>query len=169
VIYWLKEAWADGSKCFTFEPLDFIAKLLPLIPPPRVNLTRYHGAWAAHSAIREKVVPNPAEADRRGQLALPLPRRKKPKKKGGASATGGGAGSDYRCGREYPVGARAPRLSWSELSAKTFSVDTLACERCGYSPLRVVAVAVAPTREQLEAVRHPGAVFAAVSWRSRVV
>ena len=44
VICWLREAWADGSKCFTFEPLDFIAKLLPLVPPPRVNMTRYFGA-----------------------------------------------------------------------------------------------------------------------------
>jgi hypothetical protein len=33
VIYWLKEAWSDGSKCVIFEPLDFVSKLLPLAPP----------------------------------------------------------------------------------------------------------------------------------------
>ena len=26
VVYWLKTPWVDGSKCFAFEPLDFIAK-----------------------------------------------------------------------------------------------------------------------------------------------
>ena len=44
------------------------------------------------------------------------------------------------------------------MAAKTFSVDTLACERCGASPLRVVAVVRASTGEQLEAVGHPVAV-----------
>ena len=67
----------------------------------------------------------------------------------------------------YHGGGRGNRLSWSELAARTFSVDTLVCERCGYSPLRVIAVVAAPTREQLEAVRHPGASFAVFSMRSR--
>jgi len=167
VIYWLKEAWADGSKCVTFEPLDFISKLLPLIPPPRANLIRYHGAWGPNAAIREQVVPRPGDADRRGQLALPLARRKKRKKKVGASAAGGGAGNDYRCGREYPVRARPPRISWSELSSKTFGIDVEECRRCRYTPMRVVAVVASPTREQLEAVRHPGASFVVLSVRSR--
>ena len=37
-----------------FEPLDFIARLAALVPNPRVNLTRYHGAidmnWRAESS-----------------------------------------------------------------------------------------------------------------------
>ena len=70
-------------------------------------------------------------------------------------------------GGVYQGGARLNRISWCDLAAKTISIDTLGCERCGYSPVRVVAVVAAPTREQLEAVRHPGAEFAAVSWRSR--
>jgi hypothetical protein len=70
VTYWLKEAWADGSTCVTFDPLDFVAKLLPLIPPPRANLIRYHGAWAPHAAIRKLVVPPASPAS--GQLFLPL-------------------------------------------------------------------------------------------------
>ena len=74
---------------------------------------------------------------------------------------------DSIAGGEYQGGGRPPRMSWSELSAKTFSIDTLGCERCGYSPLRVVAVVATPTREQLEAVLHPVAVFAALSMRSR--
>ena len=55
----------------------------------------------------------------------------------------------------------------SELAARTFSVDTLRCERCGYSPIRVIAVVTAPTREQLEAVRHPEGGFKVLPERSR--
>ena len=29
-----------------FEPLDFISKLIALIPTPRVNLTRFHGVFS---------------------------------------------------------------------------------------------------------------------------
>ena len=38
-----------------FEPLDFIARLAALVPSPRVNLTRYHGAidmnWRPESSL----------------------------------------------------------------------------------------------------------------------
>ena len=38
-----------------FEPLDFIARLAALVPKPRVNLTRFHGVFAPHSAHRAQV------------------------------------------------------------------------------------------------------------------
>jgi hypothetical protein len=40
-----------------FEPLDFIARLAALVPKPRVHLTRYHGVFAPHSALRAQVTP----------------------------------------------------------------------------------------------------------------
>lgn len=40
-----------------FEPLDFIAKLAALMPKPRTNLTRYHGALAPNSKHRIHVTP----------------------------------------------------------------------------------------------------------------
>ena len=40
-----------------FEPLDFIARLAALIPPPRINLTRYHGVFAPNSQHRALVTP----------------------------------------------------------------------------------------------------------------
>lgn len=126
VAYWLKEAWADGSTCVTFEPLDFVAKLVPLIPPPRANLIRYHGAWAPHAAIRRLVVPTVA-----GQLQLQL-------------TTKGSVGVGRHRTRPRP-----DTIAWSELAKRTFEVDVKRCTRCGHSPIRVVAVVVAPTREQL--------------------
>ena len=39
------------------EPLDFIARLAALVPPPRVHLTRFHGVFAAHAALRATITP----------------------------------------------------------------------------------------------------------------
>ena len=40
------ECCGHGTTHVIFEPLDFIARLAALVPPPRVNLTRYHGVLA---------------------------------------------------------------------------------------------------------------------------
>lgn len=34
-----------------FEPLDFLARLAALVPNPGVNLTRYHGVFAANHRL----------------------------------------------------------------------------------------------------------------------
>ena len=39
-----KTPYRDGSTDVVFAPLDFMARLAALVPTPRVNLTRYHGA-----------------------------------------------------------------------------------------------------------------------------
>jgi hypothetical protein len=67
-----------------FEPLDFIAGLAPLVPKPRVNLTRFHGVFASNSQQRARVTPAkrgkgnkarvidepPTPAERRASMAL---------------------------------------------------------------------------------------------------
>ena len=37
--------------------MDFIARLIALVPKPRVNLTRFHGVCAHNSAHRAQVMP----------------------------------------------------------------------------------------------------------------
>lgn len=37
-----KTPYPDGTTHVLFEPLDFISRLVSLIPRPRVNLTRFH-------------------------------------------------------------------------------------------------------------------------------
>ena len=39
-----KTPYRDGTTDVMFEPLDLMARLAALVPTPRVNLTRYHGA-----------------------------------------------------------------------------------------------------------------------------
>jgi putative transposase len=49
VRYTLKTPYRDGTTHVVFEPLDFIARLAALVPPPQVHLTPYHGVFAPHS------------------------------------------------------------------------------------------------------------------------
>ena len=44
--YELKTPWRNGTTQVIFEPLDFVARLVALVPKPRVNLTRFHGVFA---------------------------------------------------------------------------------------------------------------------------
>ncbi len=58
VRYELKTPYRDGTTHVIFEPLDFLARLVALVPKPRVNLTRFHGVFAPNSAHRARVTPD---------------------------------------------------------------------------------------------------------------
>jgi len=55
--YRLKTPYSDGTTHVLFEPLDFISRLVSLIPRPRVNLTRIHGVFAPNSKHRGLITP----------------------------------------------------------------------------------------------------------------
>ena len=57
VRYELKTPWRNGSNHVVFEPLDFISRLVSLVPKPRVSLTRFHGVFAPNSKHRARVTP----------------------------------------------------------------------------------------------------------------
>jgi hypothetical protein len=48
----LKTPYRDGTRHIVLEPLDFIARLAVLVPPPRRHLTPFHGVFAPHSKLR---------------------------------------------------------------------------------------------------------------------
>jgi ribosomal protein S27E len=56
--YELKTPWHNGTTHVIFEPLDFISRLVALVPKPRVNLTRFHGVFAPNSKYRARVTPS---------------------------------------------------------------------------------------------------------------
>jgi len=63
VRYELKTPWRNGATHVIFEPLDFVARRVALVPKPRVNLTRFHGVFALsptfgapNSKYRAKVI-----------------------------------------------------------------------------------------------------------------
>jgi len=49
----------DGTTHLVFTPLEFLARLAALTPPPRMHLIRYHGVLAPHAADRALIVPGP--------------------------------------------------------------------------------------------------------------
>jgi Putative transposase len=58
--YGFKRAWRNGTYAVLLDPLDLLARLVALIPPPRFHMLRYHGVLAAHAKARAEVVPGQA-------------------------------------------------------------------------------------------------------------
>ncbi len=126
LIYQLKQRWRDGTTHIGFEPLELLEKLAALIPPPRVNLVRYHGVLAPASRYRARVVPA-------GKGKEP------PAPELGISRITG----DYPGEEEPPVARRPRNYSWAELMRRVFEVDVLECPRCR-GRMRVLAAIVTP-------------------------
>ena len=66
----LKRPWQDGTNTLEFSPLDFIARLVPLVPPPKTHRIRYHGVLASRHKLRSLVVPKPPENAKPEQFTL---------------------------------------------------------------------------------------------------
>jgi hypothetical protein len=49
-----ENAWRNGAHAVVLDSLDFIARLVALIPPPHFNTVRYHGVLAARAKARSE-------------------------------------------------------------------------------------------------------------------
>jgi hypothetical protein len=67
----LKTPYRDGTTHIVLTPVDFIARLAALVPPPRVHLRRFHGVLAAHAALRAVITAAGRGAGARGRVAAP--------------------------------------------------------------------------------------------------
>jgi len=56
---------ATACAALTTTPMDFMARLAILVPPPYFALTRYHGVFAARSSWRPLVIPKPPDGVQR--------------------------------------------------------------------------------------------------------
>ena len=124
-----KPRW-DGGLGIVLDPVEFLAKLAALVPPPRSHAVRYHGLLGPRGGLRREVVP----ARERGE--------------GCAKAHGRGGSSRSRSGRvegedPAPPPERPSRgtswIDWATLLRRTFGLDVLACPRCG-GRMRVIAL-----------------------------
>jgi len=64
--YQLKPSLKNGTTHVEVEPVEFIAKLAALVPPPRAHLIRFHGVFAPNANLRAQL-HDPAAANRRSQ------------------------------------------------------------------------------------------------------
>jgi hypothetical protein len=105
VRYQLKTPYRDGTTHVIFEPLDFIVRLVALVPKPRVHLTRFHGVFAPNSAHRARVTPakrgkgNKASASHGSEDATPAERR--------------------------------AAMTWAQRLKRVFNIDIETCKTCG--------------------------------------
>jgi hypothetical protein len=120
VRYDMKRIWKDGTKAIVLSPLDFIARLCALVPPPYFHLTRFHGLLAPNSKYRAEIVPQPDELPGPAQLRLLF------------DANESGA-------QDKP--ATGARLPWAWLLKRVFRVDVTVCPRCQAS-LRVTELVI---------------------------
>ncbi len=112
VRYTLKTPYRDGTTHIVLEPLDFIARLAALVPPPRMHLTRYHGVFAPHSRLRAAITPA-----HRGK---------------------GGGKPQTQEGADKPATPRHVAMNWAQRLKRVFGIDIEACARCG-GKLKVIA------------------------------
>ena len=89
----------DGTTHLVLSPSELIEKLAALIPPPRLNLVRYHGVFAPNAADRGEIVPGPEPA-----------------------GEGEEGGVDPESGVTSP--RRPCRLMWAQLLARVFEHAT---------------------------------------------
>ena len=125
-------------------PVELLARLAALVPPPRYPLLRYFGVFAAHSPWRSAVVPRPpdesapchhvhvddappsgppsmtpappAAADPLFAVPEPVPRTL--------------SAEHWRRLDDGALLARQPRVDWATLLRRTWAEDILCCPRC---------------------------------------
>jgi hypothetical protein len=101
VLLRLKTAYRDGTTHVILDPLDFLARLAALVPPPRVHVTRYHGVFAPHHALRAAITP-----------------------------AGRGRGARHSDAAERAV-PKHLAMSWMQRLKRVFAIEIETCRRCG--------------------------------------
>jgi hypothetical protein len=59
ILWRLKRPWTNGTTHLKFSGMEFVERLTSLIPPPRVNLIRYHGLYSPRHLQRKQSIPGP--------------------------------------------------------------------------------------------------------------
>ena len=120
VVVRFKRPWRDGTRAVVMSPLDLVARLCALVPPPRSHLVRYHGVLASHASLRAELVP-------RREPPVPVQQT-------------------LRFEDGQPFEPPAPRrLPWQSLLRRVFGADLSLCPTCG-GPLRIREIVTDPER-----------------------
>ena len=133
VVYRLAKPWPTpaGRSELVLDPVDFLRRLAALIPPPYMNMVRYHGVFANRSRYRRRIPPPPPpavaagaanrdeEASTSGPALLPSPPA------------------------PAPSASHPGRIPWAALLRRVFGVDSLTCPKCS-TPMVVLAFITDP-------------------------
>ena len=136
VRYHFKRPKRNGTALVEYSPLEFLERLVSLVPLPRLHLIHFHGVLAPRSRLRARVVPTPRRTD--GDCGHQT--------SGGADEEGAlgalGALADDRDPLpdlpDFPA-RQLSKKTWAELLARTFGIDGLKCPECPQGRMRIVA------------------------------
>jgi len=106
-----------GSSAETFDPAEFLARVIMHIPDPRRHLVRYYGAYSNVSRGKRR------RRDEAATVAVPGDAEYAP---------------TARAGRDHSPEAGALRRSWAQLIKRIYEVDPLVCPTCG-ADMRIIA------------------------------
>ncbi len=101
----------------TFDPAEFLARVIMHIPEPRRHLVRYYGAYSNVSRGKRRLREEAAEP---------------------ACSPGEGHAPSTRAKKDQGPAARALRRSWAQLIKRIYEVDPLVCPSCG-GEMKVIA------------------------------
>jgi hypothetical protein len=148
-----------GSTHRVMTPMEFMARLAILVPPPYFPLTRYHGVFAARSSWRALVTPKPPDGVVRRKTEKPCkksePAEKPPPRLSAAEPSLALAAlatphdptviTVKHWGRllDGELFASSSRLEWAVLLKRTHGLDALRCPKCD-ATMRPIATLTSP-------------------------
>ena len=138
--YRMKRTFSDGTRELVLTPRELLGRLAALVPPPRVHLTRYHGAFAAHARGRAALTGTPARICRPAPASpvASLPVASPPSPPPAPATEAPAADLDALAPPPPAAAARPRRLPWAELLRRVHGLDVRRCQRCA-GPVRVLA------------------------------
>ena len=106
----LKSPYKDGTTHLVMSPPEFMQRLAALVPRPRLNLIRFHGALAPNAKIRSLITPGRPVIDNDSAV------------------------DPHRASHHWTAG----RMSWARLLKRVFDSDIEHCPHCG-GTLKIIA------------------------------
>ncbi len=114
VVLQLKSPYRDGTTHIVMSPLEFMQRLVALVPRPRLNLIRFHGVLAPNAKLRAEVTP-------------------------GGPVTVSDTADDLDSAPHSP----SARMSWARLLKRVFDIDIEHCPHCGGN-MKIIAAILEP-------------------------
>jgi hypothetical protein len=138
----LRKPWPspDGISVLQLEPVQFLRRLTPLIPPPFAHLIRYFGLFAPNAKLRDLLPAAPVSpAAIRPEALLQNSGTAAASKPDNASPP------SEKTADNSQLGPRPPRtvLPWAELLRRVFAIDVTRCPIC-LGPMAVIAYLTDP-------------------------
>jgi len=145
IAYRVRHPLGPGRTHRVLTPLELLARLAAIVPPPRYPLTRYHGVLAGNSPWREFVVPRPPEPaagcrhprNEPRPVAVPTPTVRAAPDPDDPLLAGAPQPVPRTLSPEHwswlgegVLLAVQPRVDWATLIRRTFLADVLTCPRC---------------------------------------